>query len=48
MTDEQIFELVKEHFIEEWCEEDGNGWKYELYREPRNCKNVLMVRVYTK
>jgi hypothetical protein len=26
MTDEQIFELVKEHFTEEWCEEDGNGW----------------------
>jgi hypothetical protein len=26
MTDKQIFELVKEHFTEEWCEEDGNGW----------------------
>ena len=26
MTDEQIIALVKEHFTEEWCEEDGNGW----------------------
>ena len=26
MTEEQILELVKEHFTEEWCEEDGNGW----------------------
>jgi hypothetical protein len=26
MTDEQILELVKEHFTEEWCEEDGCGW----------------------
>jgi hypothetical protein len=26
MTDEQIIELVKEHFMEEWCEEDGHGW----------------------
>jgi hypothetical protein len=26
MTDEQILELVKEHFTEEWCEEDGYGW----------------------
>ena len=26
MTDKQIIELVKEHFIEEWSEEDGNGW----------------------
>ena len=26
MTDEQIITLVKEHFIEEWCEEDGYGW----------------------
>ena len=26
MTAEQILELVKEHFTEEWCEEDGCGW----------------------
>lgn len=26
MTDEQIISLVKEHFTEEWCEEDGCGW----------------------
>ena len=26
MTDEQILQLVKEHFTEEWCEEDGWGW----------------------
>ena len=26
MTDEQILQLVKEHFEEEWCEEDGHGW----------------------
>jgi hypothetical protein len=26
MTEQQIIELVKEHFTEEWCEEDGNGW----------------------
>lgn len=26
MTDEQIFELVKEYLTEEWCEEDGYGW----------------------
>ena len=26
MTEEQILELVKEHFTEEWCEEDGHGW----------------------
>ena len=26
MNDEQILELVKEHFTEEWCEEDGYGW----------------------
>ena len=26
MTNEQILELVKEHFTEEWCEEDGCGW----------------------
>ena len=26
MTDEQILQLVKEYFTEEWCEEDGWGW----------------------
>ena len=26
MTDEQILELVKKYFTEEWCEEDGCGW----------------------
>ena len=26
MTKEQILQLVKEHFEEEWCEEDGHGW----------------------
>ena len=26
MTEDQILELVKEHFTEEWCEEDGCGW----------------------
>jgi hypothetical protein len=26
MTEEQILKLVKEHFEEEWCEEDGHGW----------------------
>jgi hypothetical protein len=26
MTTEEILELVKEHFTEEWCEEDGYGW----------------------
>ena len=26
MTDEQILQLVKEHFEEEWCEENGHGW----------------------
>ena len=26
----------------------GDGRKYEIYREPRNGKNVLMVRVYNK
>ena len=26
MTDEQILQLVKEHFVEEWCEEDGHAW----------------------
>ena len=26
MTEQQIIELVKEDFTEEWCEEDGNGW----------------------
>jgi hypothetical protein len=25
-----------------------DGRKYEIYREPRNGKNVLMVRVYNK
>jgi hypothetical protein len=26
LSNEQILELVKEHFTEEWCEEDGCGW----------------------
>ena len=26
MTNEQILQLVKEYFTEEWCEEDGNAW----------------------
>ena len=26
MTEEQILKLVKEHFEEEWCEENGHGW----------------------
>ncbi len=26
MTEEQILQMVKEYFNEEWCEEDGNGW----------------------
>jgi hypothetical protein len=26
----------------------GDGRKYETYREPRNGKNVLMVRGYNK
>ena len=26
MTKEQVLQLVKEHFEEEWCEEDGHGW----------------------
>lgn len=26
MNNEQIFELIKEYFTEEWCEEDGYGW----------------------
>ena len=26
MSKEQIISLVKEYFVEEWCEEDGNGW----------------------
>ena len=26
MTKDEILQLVKEHFDEEWCEEDGHGW----------------------
>lgn len=26
MTDEQILQMIKEYFTEEWCEEDGYGW----------------------
>jgi hypothetical protein len=26
MTEEQILELVKEHFTEEWCEAAGCRW----------------------
>ena len=26
MTKNEILQLVKEHFEEEWCEEDGHGW----------------------
>lgn len=26
MTKEEIFQMVKEYFTEEWCEEDGFGW----------------------
>ena len=25
-NDAEILQLVKEHFTEEWCEEDGCGW----------------------
>lgn len=26
MPQEEILNLIKEYFTEEWCEEDGNGW----------------------
>lgn len=26
MTKDEILQLVEEHFLEEWCEEDGQGW----------------------
>ena len=26
MTTEEILQMVKEYFTEEWCEEDGCGW----------------------
>ena len=26
MNKNEILQLVKEHFEEEWCEEDGHGW----------------------
>ena len=26
MTDDQILQIVKKCFTEEWCEEDGCGW----------------------
>ena len=26
MTDDQILQIVKKCFTEEWCEEDGHGW----------------------
>jgi hypothetical protein len=26
MNKNEILQLVKEHFDEEWCEEDGHGW----------------------
>ena len=46
--DQEFTPSEQEAILVQMADAVGNGWKYEFYREPRNGRNVLMVRVYTK
>lgn len=48
LIDQEFTQSEQEAILVHMADSVGNGWKYEFYREPRNGKNVLMVRVYTK
>ena len=48
LIDQEFTPSEQEAILVQMADAVGNGWKYEFYREPRNGRNVLMVRVYTK
>lgn len=48
IIDQEFTPSEQEAILVQMADAVGNGWKYEIYREPRNGRNVLMARVYTK
>ena len=48
LIDQEFTPSEQEAILVQMADAIGKGWKYEIYRELRNGKNVLMTRVYTK
>ena len=48
LIDQEFTPSEQEAILVQMADAVGNGWKYEIYREQRNGKNVLMARVYWK
>jgi hypothetical protein len=48
LIDQEFTASEQEAILVQMVDAVGDGRKYEIYREPRNGKNVLMVRVYPK
>ena len=46
--DQEFTPSEQEAILVQMADAVGDGRKYEIYRELRNGRNVLMVRVYSK
>ena len=48
LIEQEFTASEQEAILVQMADAVGDGRKYEIYREPRNGKNVLMVGVYNK
>jgi len=48
LIDQEFTPSEQEAILVQMADAVGDGRKYETYREPRNGKNVLMMRSYKK